>query len=58
MRVFSLSEHVMATKPITDRQQYWLDHLKRATAPLFGVDIALILMSIVKPLHNQAVPGT
>ncbi|MEM8564425.1 MAG: hypothetical protein AAGF57_19450 [Pseudomonadota bacterium] len=32
MLVFSQSEHVMATKPITERQQYWLDHLKRAAA--------------------------
>ncbi|MEM6580781.1 MAG: hypothetical protein AAF699_05890 [Pseudomonadota bacterium] len=32
MLVFSQPEHTRATKPIIERQQYRLDHLKRAVA--------------------------
>lgn len=30
--MFSQSKHAMATKPINECQQYWLDHLKRTAA--------------------------
>jgi len=32
MLVFSQTEHTMATKPITKRQHYWLDHLINAAS--------------------------
>jgi len=32
MRVFSQTEHTMATKPITKRQRYWLNDLNNAAA--------------------------